>query len=87
MIIIIDVIFIGNAKLQPKANRRARRLALGCNLALPMKMTSMMMITMTPRHQMISQRKAMMMHLAIAPMLCRLTPFEKDRQNKNPMIG
>ncbi|MGB1998966.1 MAG: hypothetical protein ACPHS7_05935, partial [Candidatus Puniceispirillaceae bacterium] len=45
------------------------------------------MTTMTPRHQMISQRKAMMMHLAIAPMLCRLTPFEKDQQNKNPMIG
>ena len=43
--------------------------------------------TMTPRHQMISQRKAMMMHLTIAPMLCRLTPFEKDQQNKNPMIG
>jgi hypothetical protein len=52
-----------------------------------MKMTSMKMITMTSRHQMISQSKAMMMHLAIAPMLCRLTPFEKDRQNKNPMIG
>ena len=47
----------------------------------------MMMITMTYRHQMISQRKATMMHLAIAPMLCRLTPFEKDRQNNNPMIG
>jgi hypothetical protein len=29
----------------------------------------------------------MMMPLAIVPMLCRLTPSEKDRQNKNPMIG
>jgi hypothetical protein len=29
----------------------------------------------------------MMMPLAIAPMLCHLTPFEKGQQNKNPMIG
>jgi hypothetical protein len=41
---------------------------------------------MISRHQMTIQRKAMMTHLEIAPMLCRLTPFEKDRQNKNPMI-
>jgi hypothetical protein len=36
---------------------------------------------------MISQRKAMMMRLAIVPTLCHLTPSEKDRQNKNPMIS
>jgi hypothetical protein len=46
-----------------------------------------MIMTMTSRHQMISQRKAMMMPLAIVPMLCRLTPSEKDQQNKNSMIG
>jgi hypothetical protein len=46
-----------------------------------------MIMMMTSRHQMISQHKAMMMPLAIVPMLCRLTPSEKDRQNKNPMIG
>jgi hypothetical protein len=47
----------------------------------------MKMKIMTSLHQTISHRKAIMMHLAIVPMLCRLTPSEKDRQNKYPMIG